>query len=128
MEPTPPDPLKSLHRRRAPLGARLCGAAQGGPFRAAGPACGKTLLSATRWREFTNTKNMKTKPTKIDRSGAKWLPGAMALAATASSTQAATVQITLTGNKISTVGNNLYGDLTGDLAPDVGFIDSRKLK
>jgi hypothetical protein len=84
------------------------------------PACGKTLLSATRWREFTNTENMKTKPTKIDRSGAKWLPGAMALAATTASTQAAVVQITLTGNKISSNGAyQLNSDLTGDLTADV---------
>jgi hypothetical protein len=65
---------------------------------------------------------MKTKPTKIDRSGAKWLPGAMALAATAASSQAATVQITLSGNKISTTGaNQLNADLTGDLVADVTF-------
>ena len=58
---------------------------------------------------------MKTKQTKIDRSAAKWLPGAMALAATTASSQAATVQITLTGNKISsTGGNQLNADLTGD--------------
>ena len=60
---------------------------------------------------------MKTKQTTIPRSGAKWLPGAMALAATAASSHAATVQITLTGNKISTNsagGNSLNADLTGD--------------
>ena len=60
---------------------------------------------------------MKTKPTKIDRSGAKWLPGAMALAATTASTQAAIVQITLSGNKISSTsagGDTLNADLTGD--------------
>ncbi len=60
---------------------------------------------------------MKTKQTKIDRSGAKWLPGAMALAATTASSHAATVQITLTGNKISSTsagGNTLNADLTGD--------------
>ena len=58
---------------------------------------------------------MKTKQTKIYRSAAKWLPGAMALAATTASSQAATVQITLTGNKISsTGGNQLNADLTGD--------------
>ena len=58
---------------------------------------------------------MKTKQTKIDRSAAKWLPGAMALAATTASSQAAIVQITLTGNKISsTGGNRLEADLTGD--------------
>jgi hypothetical protein len=60
---------------------------------------------------------MKTKQTTIHRSGAKWLPGAMALAATAASSHAATVQITLSGNKISSTsagGNSLYADLTGD--------------
>ena len=63
---------------------------------------------------------MKTKPTKIDRSGAKWLPGAMALAATTAGSQAATVQITLAGNKISTNGGyQLNLDLTGDLTADL---------
>jgi hypothetical protein len=63
---------------------------------------------------------MKTKPTKIDRSGAKWLPGAMALAATTAGSQAAIVQITLSGNKISSLGGNqLSADFTGDGAPDV---------
>jgi hypothetical protein len=62
---------------------------------------------------------MKTKQTTIHRSGAKWLPGAMALAATAASSQAATVQITLTGNKISTGGNQINADLTGDGIGDV---------
>jgi hypothetical protein len=58
---------------------------------------------------------MKTKQTKIDRSGAKWLPGAMALAATTAGAQAATVQITLVGNKISSTGGiSLNADLTGD--------------
>ena len=60
---------------------------------------------------------MKTKQTTIHRSGAKWLPSAMALAATAASSHAATVQITLSGNKISSTsagGNTLYADLTGD--------------
>ena len=65
---------------------------------------------------------MKTKQTKIDRSAAKWLPGAMALAATTASSQAATVQITLTGNKISsTGGNQLVADLTGDTVADITF-------
>jgi hypothetical protein len=62
---------------------------------------------------------MKTKQTKIDRSAAKWLPGAMALAATTASSQAATVQITLTGNKISSTGNQLNADLTGDGVADI---------
>jgi hypothetical protein len=69
---------------------------------------------------------MKTKQTKIDRSGAKWLPGAMAIAATTATTattassQAATVQITLVGNKISsTGGDQLNADLTGDLEADL---------
>ena len=65
---------------------------------------------------------MKTKQTKIDRSAAKWVPGAMALAATTASSQAATVQITLTGNKISSTGGNLLNaDLTGDSADDLQF-------
>ncbi len=67
---------------------------------------------------------MKTKRTKIDRSAAKWLPGAMALAATTASSQAATVQITLTGNKISSTGNQLVADLTGDGNADVGFANA----
>ncbi len=58
---------------------------------------------------------MKTKQTTIHRSGAKWLPGAMALAATAANSHAATVQITLTGNKVSSTGGySLHADLTGD--------------
>jgi hypothetical protein len=64
---------------------------------------------------------MKTKHTKIDRSAAKWLPGAMALAATTASSQAATVQITLTGNKLSSTGNQLNADLTGDLVADTSL-------
>ena len=65
---------------------------------------------------------MKTKQTKIDRSAAMLLPGAMALAATAASSQAATVQITLTGNKISTTGGNqLVADLTGDGIMELEF-------
>ncbi len=61
----------------------------------------------------------------MNRSGAKWLPGAMALAATAASTQAAVVQITLTGNKISsTGGNQLVADLTGDGYAEVAFNDA----
>jgi hypothetical protein len=69
---------------------------------------------------------MKTKQTKIDRSAAKWLPGAMALAATTASSQAATVQITLTGNKISSTGaggNQLVADLTGDNTNDILIAD-----
>ena len=63
---------------------------------------------------------MKTKQTKIDRSAAKWLPGAMALAATTASSQAAIVQITLFGNKISSLGgNSLNADLTGDSIDDL---------
>jgi hypothetical protein len=65
---------------------------------------------------------MKTKQTTIHRSGAKWLPGAMALAATAASSQAATVQITLSGNMISsTGGNQLNADVTGDGGADITF-------
>lgn len=42
------------------------------------------------------------------------------LAATVASSQAATVQITLTGNKISTTGGNtLNADVTGDLINDI---------
>ncbi|MFN6017201.1 MAG: PEP-CTERM sorting domain-containing protein [Verrucomicrobiota bacterium] len=68
---------------------------------------------------------MKTKQTKIDRSAAKWLPGAMALAATTASSQAAVVQITLTGNKISsTGGNQLVADLTGDNVADIGITNA----
>ena len=63
---------------------------------------------------------MKTKQTKIDRSAAKWLPGAMALAATTASSQAF-VQITLLNNKISTGGNQLVADLTGDGTDDLTF-------
>jgi hypothetical protein len=66
---------------------------------------------------------MKTKQNKIDRSGAKWLPGAMALAATTASSQAATVQITLSGNKISSIGGDqIKADLTGDGDDEFGFI------
>jgi hypothetical protein len=65
---------------------------------------------------------MKTKHTKIDRSAAKWLPGAMALAATTASSQAANVQITLTENKISSIGGNqLVADLTGDNVADMSW-------
>lgn len=72
---------------------------------------------------------MKTKPTKIDRSAAKWLPGAMALAATTASTQAAVVQITLTGNKISTSGDNtLNADVTGDNSADLVFANPLVVK
>ena len=67
---------------------------------------------------------MKTKQTKIDRSAAKWLPGAMALAATTASSQAATVQITLTGNKISSAGNQLVADITGDLVADFQVVST----
>jgi hypothetical protein len=63
---------------------------------------------------------MKNKPSTINRSGAKWLPGAMALAATAVDSQAATVQITLTGNKVSSTGGNQFNaDLTGDGSADL---------
>ena len=89
------------------------------------PAGRRVLPLATRWRQSEKTKNgikMKINPTEIDRSGAKWLPGAMALAATAISTQAATVQITLTGNKVSTTGGeNLHADLTGDGIDELEF-------
>jgi hypothetical protein len=66
---------------------------------------------------------MKTKQTTIHRSGAKWLPGAMALAATTASSQAATVQITLSGfinasNAPRLIWTNSQ-DLTGDGVDDV---------
>jgi hypothetical protein len=66
---------------------------------------------------------MKTKQTTIHRSGAKWLPGAMALAATTASSQAATVQITLSGFIHASIGPTLIWtnpqDLTGDGVHDV---------
>ena len=66
------------------------------------------------------TAKMKTIQTKIDRSGTKLLPGAMALAAATATAQATTVQITLEGNKMSTAsGNQLNADLTGDGTVDV---------
>ena len=66
---------------------------------------------------------MKTKPTPGDRSGARWLPGAMALAATTASSQAAIVQITLIGNKLSSSGgDSLNGDLTGDSSDDLEIL------
>jgi hypothetical protein len=69
---------------------------------------------------------MKNKSSTISRSGAKWLPGAMALAATAASTQAATVQITLLGNKVSSSGGNqLNADLTGDGVVDITSLIGR---
>jgi hypothetical protein len=62
--------------------------------------------------------------TKMKRQGSDELPrfavGALALAATTASSHSATVQITLTGNKISsTGGNELVADLTGDGMADV---------
>jgi hypothetical protein len=78
--------------------------------------------------KLIKTKQMKTKQTKIDRSGAKWLPGAMALAATTGGAQAASVQITLNGNKISTTGGNqLVADLTGDNLVDVKLDDELQI-
>jgi hypothetical protein len=65
---------------------------------------------------------MKTTQTTMHRSGAKWLPSAMAIAATTASSQAATVQITLLGNKVSTTGGNqLNADLTGDGGIDIAI-------
>jgi hypothetical protein len=74
--------------------------------------------------KYKQYKNMKT---KMKRQGSTELPrfavGAIAIAATTASSQASTVQITLTGNKISTTGGNqLVADLTGDLSADVSFI------
>ena len=66
---------------------------------------------------------MKTKQTKIDRSAAKWLPGAMALAATTAASQAATVQITLSGFINASDAPKFdwtnFQDLTGDGVDDV---------
>ena len=66
---------------------------------------------------------MKTKQTTIHRSGAKWLPSAMALAATTASSQAATVQITLSGFRHASdaprVNWTNSQDLTGDRVDDV---------
>jgi hypothetical protein len=64
--------------------------------------------------------------TKMKRQGSNELPrfavGALALAATTASSHSATVQITLTGNKISTTGGNeLVADLTGDGIADVAL-------
>jgi hypothetical protein len=64
---------------------------------------------------------MKKKQTKIERPRVEWLPGVIALAATAAGSSAATVQITLSGNKISSSGNNLNADLSGDMVADVTF-------
>lgn len=69
---------------------------------------------------------MKNKPSTFNRSGAKWLPGAMALAATTAESQAASVQITLNSNYLALVGGNLLNpDLTGDSVSDVAFNTSR---
>jgi hypothetical protein len=63
---------------------------------------------------------MKTRQTTIPRAGAKWLPSAMALAATTASSHAAVVQITLSGNMISSLGGNQFNaDLTGDGSADL---------
>jgi hypothetical protein len=68
---------------------------------------------------------MKTKQTTIDRSAAKWLPGAMAIAATTASSQAATVQITLSGFKQASdaprVDLTAFEDLTGDGVKDISL-------
>ena len=61
----------------------------------------------------------------MKRQGSTELPrfgvGALGIVATTSSAQAATVQITLAWNKISTSGGNqLVADLTGDLVDDIG--------
>jgi PEP-CTERM motif len=47
--------------------------------------------------------------------------GTLAALAAASSSQAATVQITLTGNQISSSGNALNADITGDMMADLAF-------
>jgi hypothetical protein len=71
--------------------------------------------------KYKQYKNMKT---KMKRQGSTELPrfavGALAIAG-ASAANGAIVQITLTGNKISTTGggNQLVADLTGDTVADV---------
>jgi hypothetical protein len=66
---------------------------------------------------------MKTTQTTMHRSGAKWLPSAMAIAATTASSQAATVQITLSGFKHASNAPmwnwTNFQDLTGDGVDDV---------
>ncbi len=67
-----------------------------------------------------HNKNMKT---KMKRQGSTELPRFIvgALAATTASSQAAIVQITLTGNKITSTGNDLVADVTGDGDADLVF-------
>ena len=71
--------------------------------------------------KYKQYKNMKT---KMKRQGSNELPrfavGALAIAG-ASAANGAIVQITLTGNKISSTGNQLVADLTGDTNADVTF-------
>lgn len=63
---------------------------------------------------------MKTKPRRISGSGAKWLPGAMAVAAAGGASQAATVQITFSNSYIPSVGiSTLVTDFGGDGDDDV---------
>lgn len=63
---------------------------------------------------------MKTKPRQISGSGAKWLPGAMAVAAAGGTSQAATVQITFSNSYVSSFGiSTLVTDFGGDGIDDV---------
>jgi hypothetical protein len=58
---------------------------------------------------------------------AKTLLGTLAAASAASSSQAALVQITLSGNQVSSNnGNNLVADITGDSLPDLVFANVQR--
>lgn len=62
---------------------------------------------------------MSYKQTNIGRSRAKWLPGAMAVAA-ATNAQAATVQISFANSFVNQSGaTNLTTDIGGDGSPDI---------
>jgi len=65
---------------------------------------------------------MKTKQPR----NAKAILGTLAAASAASSSQAALVQITLSGNQVSTNGNNLVADITGDSLPDLVFANVQR--
>lgn len=58
---------------------------------------------------------------------AKAILGTLAASAAASSSQAALVQITLSGNQVSSNnGNNLVADITGDSLPDLVFANVQR--
>ena len=57
---------------------------------------------------------------------AKAILGTLAAASAASSSQAALVQITLSGNQVSSNGNNLVADITGDSLPDLVFANVQR--